>query len=184
MDRWFFSSSKKKKCPVCLEYKQIYLICSICSDTNICQDCSLNLCEKGLCDKCPVCRQTNWKKAKKIKRTKILPSLFISIGTKKENIVSEIVIDDVGKKMDNSKLDCKKILHNLKLTLFHIAVFLLICGLIYCLGMFTLFFFGADSEFVKNGNIFWLSPIVGLMWVGICCSPCCFGKTVKKILYD
>lgn len=179
----FFSSSKKK-CPVCLEFKKTYLTCNICSDTNICQDCCLSLCEKGLCDKCPICRQTNWKKAKKIRKTKILPSLFIAIGSNKEDIVSEIIIEEDGQIIKNTKLDCKKILHNLKLTLFRIAVFLLICGLFYCLGMFTLFIFGADSEFVKNGNIFWLSPIVGLMWVGICCSPCCFGKTVKKFWYN
>ena len=140
----FFSSSKKQ-CPVCLEFKKTYLTCSICSDTNICQDCCLNLCEKGLCDKCPVCRQTNWKKAKKIRKTKVLPSLFISMGSKKEDTVSEIIIEKDGIKMDNPNLDCQKILYNLKLTLFYIGVCLASCGLIYCLGMFTLFIFGADS---------------------------------------
>ena len=83
--------------------------------------------------------------------------------------------------MENTKIDCTKILHNLRLTLFHIALFLLICVLIYCIGMFTILVLVSDIEIKKNDNIFWLSPFVGLIWAGICCSPCCFGKNMKNL---
>ena len=69
---------KKRDCNVCFEKKK-GVLCSKCKNCHVCHDCLLSMCENGICNKCPHCRQTNWKKSK----SKIVP-----INTNNE-IISE-----------------------------------------------------------------------------------------------
>ena len=69
---------KKRDCNVCFEKKE-GVLCSKCKNCHVCHDCLLSMCENGICNKCPHCRQTNWKKSK----SKIVP-----INTNNE-IISE-----------------------------------------------------------------------------------------------
>jgi hypothetical protein len=54
-----------------MEEKHCGIRCKICSNTKICTSCITKLCEEGQINKCPVCRQENWKEEKCI--TKIFP---------------------------------------------------------------------------------------------------------------
>jgi hypothetical protein len=167
----FFTKSKKE-CPICLQEKKLTTKCKICTDTKICQDCSLSLCEQGLCGKCPVCRQPNWKQPKK---TQILPKIILTFKSKqeeKEEIIPEINIE---------KKDCFDTYIQVKSTIFTIMYILVACILIYVLGMFTIFLFSSGVDWSQNGELYWLSAIVGLAWVALIWSPCCCGKTLHNV---
>ena len=47
--------------------------CKKCKNTHICNECMLHLCEKGIANKCPICRQTEWRK-QNLKKNSILPN--------------------------------------------------------------------------------------------------------------
>ena len=64
--------------------KKLTTQCKICTDTRICKDCCLSLCEKGLCGKCPVCRQPNWKKPKKSQIMPIFSKIKVNFPSKTE----------------------------------------------------------------------------------------------------
>ena len=53
--------SKKHYCPVCMTEKKGQIKCKICTNTVVCADCIISMCEEGQCNKCPVCRQEDWK---------------------------------------------------------------------------------------------------------------------------
>ena len=63
---------KKHYCPICMEEKICGIKCKICTDTKVCSTCITKLCEEGIINKCPVCREENWKEDKSF--TKIFPS--------------------------------------------------------------------------------------------------------------
>ena len=80
--------AKNNKCCICFESNSKSGIqCKLCAAGTICINCVPDLCESGLCKKCPVCRQENWKSIK-IKKTKIVPIKkdieLIEISTKNE----------------------------------------------------------------------------------------------------
>jgi len=58
------SKTNIKECVICNEEKKTHINCKICTDTNVCFDCSVQLCENGICNRCPICRQEDWKKIK------------------------------------------------------------------------------------------------------------------------
>jgi hypothetical protein len=166
----------RKVCPICLQEKKLTTKCNICTDTMICQDCCIGLCEQGLCSKCPVCRQPNWKQPKK---TQILPKIILTFKSKqieqkreKEQVVQEI---------DNGKKDCFDTFIHVKDTIYMICVLMTVCLLIYVVGMFTIFLFSPGLEWSKHGELFWLSAIVGLAWAVLIWSPCCCGKTLYNV---
>ena len=69
------STTKYFNCPICMTCKKEKnsTTCKKCKHTHICNICMLNMCEKGLADKCPICRQTEWRN-QRMKKTSILPS--------------------------------------------------------------------------------------------------------------
>jgi len=69
-----FYTVKYFDCPVCLSSKKLKnsTNCKKCKNTHICNDCMLNMCENGLANKCPICRQTEWRK-QNLKKNSILP---------------------------------------------------------------------------------------------------------------
>ena len=58
------TKSKMKPCVICKDFQISHLECKICIDTHVCFDCSVKLCENGICNMCPICRQENWKRIK------------------------------------------------------------------------------------------------------------------------
>ena len=163
---WCFNKHKEK-CPICLQDKKLTTQCKICSDTKFCKECCHNLCEKGLCDKCPVCRQSNWKKTKK---SQILPVLSKKSKPKEDQVITNIIIEN-----ENFNY-CSK----LKLLLFYIYTIIVFCLLIYCIGLLSVVIF-IDSGRKENLNIYWIAPIIGLIWALIIWSPCCCGRHLSNV---
>ena len=69
------STCKYFNCPICMSSKREKnsTKCKKCKSTHICNECMLQMCEKGMADKCPICRQTEWRK-QKLKIFSILPN--------------------------------------------------------------------------------------------------------------
>ena len=69
------STCKYFTCPICMSSKRARnsIKCKKCKNTHICNTCMLNMCEKGLAKKCPICRQTEWRK-QNLKKNAILPN--------------------------------------------------------------------------------------------------------------
>jgi len=156
----------KEKCPICLQEKKLTTQCKICTDTIICKDCCLSLCEKGLCGKCPVCRQPNWKKPKK---TQIIPISKINLLPRESKVINDIILEN-----QNNMDKCKYIL-------FSIAVCISHSVLIYVMGLFTLIIFTKKEDWKSDSALYWVSGFVGIVWVIIIWSPCCCGKWLNKV---
>ena len=154
------------ECPICLQQKKLEIQCKICTNTKICKKCSLAFCEKGLCGKCPVCRQPNWKKPRS---SQIIPISKINLLPKENKIITDIILTNKDN-MDK----CKYML----LTL---AACISISLLIYSIGMFTLLIFTTKEDWDSYSALYWLSPIIGLVWLLLIWSPCCCGKHLNKI---
>jgi len=69
------STCKYFNCPICMSSKREKnsTKCKKCNNTHICNECILHMCEKGIADRCPICRQTEWRK-QKLKKNSILPN--------------------------------------------------------------------------------------------------------------
>tara|TARA_B100001287_G_C22667510_1_gene523581 strand:- start:1492 stop:2034 length:543 start_codon:yes stop_codon:yes gene_type:complete len=171
-----FKARSTSQCPICLETKKLTTQCAICTDTRICKDCCLSLCEKGLCGKCPVCRQPNWKKPKKSQIVPIFSKIKINFPSKTEE--EEVVYREpsISRQMDciNEYLKCKE-------RVFNIMVFFASCLLIYIVGLFTIFIFAGEDYIKDKLWPFWIAPLVGLGWVALIWSPCCCGKTLRNM---
>tara|TARA_R110001592_G_scaffold33135_2_gene115264 strand:- start:824 stop:1333 length:510 start_codon:yes stop_codon:yes gene_type:complete len=159
-------NNTKEECPICLQEKKLTTQCKICTDTRICKDCCISLCEKGLCGKCPVCRQPNWKKPKK---TQIIPISKINLLPKESKVINGIILEN-----QNNMDKCKYMLLNL-------VVCISLSLLIYAIGMFTLLIFTTKEDWDSYSALYWLSPIIGLVWLLLIWSPCCCGKNLNKI---
>ena len=51
-----------KYCCICLQLENDTISCLKCKNAVVCHNCISSMLEKGVCDKCPICRQINWKK--------------------------------------------------------------------------------------------------------------------------
>ena len=162
---------KQDVCPICLQKKELTTKCSICTNTAICQDCSLSLCEKGLCGKCPVCRQPNWKQSS---NTRIVPKFISTL--KSEQKESQQQIQPI-----NNKKNCFNSSHIVKNKICIISVLIIKCLLMYIIGMFTVLVFSSGLEWSEHGELYWVSAIIGFVWTIIIWSPCCCGKTLYNV---
>lgn len=147
-------TSKKTNfnCCICLQSKQNVIKCIKCKNAVVCYICINSMCEEGLCNKCPLCRQTGWKKA--IKKNKVVPI------TKN----SAIFIESKSKETLYQHF-CKKCL--LKITK---PLILLINS--YLAGLLTLLtFIGIDFDF----KLYWLVPLIIGLFEFIILISCCYG---------
>ena len=127
-------------CPICLSSKKVKnsTKCKKCKNTHICNDCMLNMCEKGLADKCPVCRQIEWRK-QILKKSSILPNN----STRVINTIR--IIDETGNVVGDHEIkgclcycSCyciKKVIHSIVSVFSYISLswfvgFLVICSLV------------------------------------------------------
>ena len=68
----FNCCNKSSQCCICSETTNKGFNCKLCKEGFVCRKCMPRLCESGLCNKCPVCRQENWRK-KNTNQTVIIP---------------------------------------------------------------------------------------------------------------
>lgn len=160
-----YFNKTQDECPICLQHKKLEITCKICTNTKICKKCNLDLCEKGLCGKCPVCRQPNWKKHNK---SKIIPISKINILPQEDKVINVNTLENTN----NCSLS--NILLNFVICILH-------CLLIYSIGMFTLLIFTTNEDLENEFTLYWLPPIIGLVWLVLIWSPCCCGKHLSNI---
>ena len=86
-----FSTTKYFNCPICFNSKKEKnsTKCKKCKNTHICNECMLNMCERGMSNKCPICRQTEWRK-QNLRKNSILPN---NSNTNSNSLVKQQSID-------------------------------------------------------------------------------------------
>jgi len=172
--------SSKKQCPICFEEKKLTTQCKICTDTRICQDCCLSLCEKGLCARCPICRQPNWKKPKK---SQILPILKLK-NNNESNTQPTIQLTTREDELEPScscNINCLSLYTKIKTIYITIGAILGLIALIYGVGFMTVLVFSKPDDWKFNKHLYWISMLVGLFWFGLLWTPCCCGNTLRNI---
>lgn len=78
---------KGKFCCICHEDKKNYVKCTKCKNSHVCSECLLGLIEHGLVNKCPLCKQENWKNSN-ISSNTVIPI---------DNIVEEKIYTDIDR---------------------------------------------------------------------------------------
>ena len=146
---------KKHYCPICMEEKICGIKCKICTDTKICSTCITKLCEEGIINKCPVCREENWKEDKSF--TKIFPY----INNCKNIIKPQGHLKYCNNNPDSlcqSQYDCiLSTFYTIKL----LIVIILIIIAIYIIGLTTLLIFSSDyfnnnNKTFVHSSLFWI----------------------------
>ena len=160
------------QCCICLQFKMRYIKCKKCKNAVVCRDCLPSLCEGGLCSKCPICRQTEWKI--NVKKNKIMPE-------SKTNIIIN------PRYMEEDNVSCCDLCTPLYCGLCCLKGFRLcnLIFLIYCAGLLTIFCFVGDS--LELSFYYWLPAIIGLIEFILllaCCYGCCGIKMGLKEILD
>lgn len=83
----WISTSKEYECPVCYTTQKLddSVKCLRCKNIHICNSCILRMCEEGICERCPVCRQRDWRLKRCVEQTKIVPRSVLVINNNMEN---------------------------------------------------------------------------------------------------
>ena len=82
----FTTCKTTSQCCICLEKtKKSGYQCILCNRGFVCRNCVPNLCESGMCNKCPVCRQEKWRDIK-INQTVIVPITQTNVVIVEANI--------------------------------------------------------------------------------------------------
>ena len=71
--------------------------------------------------------------------------------------------------------------YKIKFIIFTIIYIFAACMIVYVLGMFTVFIFTSGDIWKDNPHLYWVSALVGIVWVGMVWSPCCCGKTLSNV---
>jgi hypothetical protein len=147
-----------------MENKKGFIKCKICTNTIICGNCIIKLCENGICNKCPVCRQENWKK--NLNCTAVVPVNklnYIDIDTIYEDKEHTIFQKNIWLNIYNIILYIYLFIRSL---LLFISCIIIIWGIGIIL---TMTFISIDLN--KNYAIFWFPFVISLSYLIpiICC---------------
>lgn len=167
--------TKKYYCPVCMTEKKGQIKCKICTNTVICSDCIISMCEKGQCNKCPVCRQEDWKL--NLNKNTILPfspkKCLKGETVQSDNEIQTQIEEDIRVTINWSGL----ITTNLKILKLTISIALMLF-MSWLLGLFiTLLLFDVDLK--KNFAIIWF-PFIVMASITFLIT-CCFWDQIKRI---
>ena len=167
--------AKNQVCPVCLEYKPAHIKCKICTNTTVCSSCASGMCEEGICNKCPVCRQKNWKKPNK--KTQILPVKSITLF---ENLrtVSNVITVEIENNQENNNC-CDKV-NNILAMIRKIYIIIGTSIILYIIGFATVVIFYPEIKWTDNYYYIWLPPLMASVWVAIIWSPCCCQESLRN----
>tara|TARA_Y100000816_G_scaffold164058_1_gene117489 strand:+ start:1106 stop:1627 length:522 start_codon:yes stop_codon:yes gene_type:complete len=170
-----YNNSKKEKCVICMENKKIHIKCKLCVDTSVCYNCTTQMCENGQCDRCPICRQENWKNIKTSKTKICIKNITTSIQTTANNITNP------QNQQNPTKNECcettKEILKCItdRQYIYYVVAFL---GYSFLFGILTLMFVTSDNNITfKKWEIILYSLLIGIVEViflfGCCKFMCC-----------
>lgn len=160
--------TKYHTCPICMENKKGFIKCKVCTNTIICSECMMQLCENDQCNKCPVCRQENWKK--NLNCTIIIP-------VKKQNHIKIDIINETKEPIVSSQKKLWLNIYNIilyiylfiRLILLFISCIIIIWGIGFIL---TMAFVSIDLN--KNYAIYWFPYVISLSY--LIPMTCCYFK--------
>lgn len=153
-------STTKQTCCVCLEVRQCAATCKYCIEGTICSDCIISMCEAGLCDRCPTCRQENWKKVNK-RTSKITP--VRSGGSKRDTESIDIRVERAWA-LSSTRSRCSK----LGMACIHCCTFktwlslLSIFMMQWMLGLLVVCICSSSPRDMTIDQLTWISMLVGI----------------------
>ena len=124
----FTTCKKTSQCCICLEKtKKSGYQCILCNRGFVCRNCIPQLCENGLCGKCPICRQENWRNIK-INQTVVIPITQADV----------VIVESSGRKTEEEIINCCEQLPPYNIIMNRISNICSILFISYILGVFTI----------------------------------------------
>ena len=124
----FTTCKKTSQCCICLEKtKKSGYQCILCNRGFVCRNCIPQLCENGLCGKCPICRQENWRNIK-INQTVVIPITQADV----------VIVESSGRKTEEGIINCCEQLPPYNIIMNRISNICSILFISYILGVFTI----------------------------------------------
>lgn len=171
MLKLFVRNKKKNNCNICFENKDC-VQCLKCNNCNVCHDCLLSMCENGICDKCPHCRQEKWRKSNK---SQIVPinTPNVLIRSEQKQATSNYVYRDenstnaLSAMTARGRIYYKVIMSGVMITLSWMCGFITV---IICTGK--------KVDFIDVNLLTWIALLIGLVEVH-CLTLCCFVNVCK-----
>jgi len=154
---------KGKFCCICHEDKKNYIKCTRCKNSHVCSECLLGLVDHGLVNKCPICKQENWR------YNTINSRIIIPINN---DIEQKIYVDN------NINVDIPKsyqIIRNIKIFFGYILYLCFILFISFSVGIVTVSMVATDFE-MRDFII--IPTIVGFIisFLILSCCSCCYKK--------
>ena len=163
--RQAFTTAEHPTCCICYQEIKPGIKCKFCVEGNICVKCVPCLCENGLADTCPVCRQEDWIEGV------ISPNSIVPITKSKppvERQPEEVeVVYNWTPRMAEYCIPLKNMID---------VISLCVSGLVvaYAVGVLTLLMVNATSP-INDPRWFWIPLLLGifeLRLMSCCCWRC------------
>ena len=124
----FTTCKTTSQCCICLEKnKKPGYQCILCNRGVVCRNCVPQLCESGMCNKCPVCRQENWRDIK-INQTVVIPITQTDV----------MIVESDGEKKEDDLISCCEQLPPCRTLMDGISTLGSMLFVSYILGVFTI----------------------------------------------
>jgi len=124
----FTTCKPTSQCCICLEKtKKSGYQCILCNRGFVCRNCIPQLCENGLCGKCPICRQENWRNIK-INQTIVIPITQADV----------VIVESSVRKKEEEIISCCEQLPPYHIIMDRMSTICSILFISYILGVFTI----------------------------------------------
>jgi len=169
----------KNDCNVCFESKEC-VKCLYCKNCYVCDDCLLSMCENGICNKCPHCRQENWKVNKK--KSKIVPIIVnnIIISRQTQTTTNPYVYRSNRPRDERPSTIALQAMTNRGRFYYRLMMVCVLLGLSYMVGFITMIICtGKRVDRINIHLITWVALIIGVFEVHFV-TICCFVNICKQ----
>jgi len=169
-----FVKDKIHECNVCFENKES-VQCLKCKNCYVCHDCLLSMCENGIADKCPHCRQLQWRKIKNTNKVFPINTENIMISGQKQTTNSYVyrVRDERPRTIALNSMTERARLY------YRIMMVCAISGISWMCGFITIIVAeGKKFTYIDIHLITWVAFIIGLFEVH-CFTLCCLINVCK-----
>ena len=165
----------KEQCIICLDSKKIYLECKKCYSCKICKDCVLPLTKSNLADKCPLCRETEWKLSRSLSNQIIPEDIELNFKERIKKIYEKPPIKEMCK-------CCNKETYNTMRYICTVAWYAsLIIFISYMVGLLFVFICIEGSNLSNiNPLVFILVPLpLGFLIISLAGCCCCYTECCR-----
>ena len=138
-------------CCICHQHRKAAIVCNKCNEGVVCVGCIGALCESAYADRCPICRNTQWRQ-NQINKTTIVP-----IAGPRPIIEAE--------ETRRESLSCHQIYH---IVTFCASYFFLS----FVLGYIAVSIFDPHGTVRSNPYLFWIQVPIGLILMTLICYGC------------